>query len=151
VAELNEWGHSKRPILQAIRDRCPDCCVDEAAGVSDRVFEVAEGALASPNASLLMGGNPTRGTGYFANSHKHNRRDYTALHFRSSDSPLVAFAEALRHPAIGLSAEHLVVLNSAGERRLISEFWREFSERRASGCFEYALTKRPRPERPVLQ
>jgi len=33
--------------------------IDEAAGVSDRVFEVAEGALASPNASLLMGGNPT--------------------------------------------------------------------------------------------
>src|SRR5208337_3006127 len=37
--------------------------IDEAAGVSDKVFEVAEGALASPNASLLMGGNPTRGTG----------------------------------------------------------------------------------------
>jgi hypothetical protein len=47
--------------------------IDEAAGVSDRVFEVAEGALASPNSSLLMGGNPTRGTGYFANSHKQNR------------------------------------------------------------------------------
>jgi hypothetical protein len=40
--------------------------IHEAAGVSDRVFEVAEGALASPNSSLLMGGNPTRGTGYFA-------------------------------------------------------------------------------------
>ena len=51
---------------------------------------MAEGALASPNSSLLMGGNPTRGTGYFANSHKHNRGDYTTLHFRSSDSPLVA-------------------------------------------------------------
>jgi hypothetical protein len=64
--------------------------IDEAAGVADIVFEVAEGALASPNSSLLMGGNPTRGTGYFANSHKHNRGDYTCLHFRSSDSPLVA-------------------------------------------------------------
>ena len=57
--------------------------VDEAAGVLDKVFEVAEGALASPNSSLLMCGNPTRGTGYFANSHKHNRGDYTTLHFRS--------------------------------------------------------------------
>src|SRR6516162_1477238 len=37
-----------------------------------------------------MGGNPTRGTGYFANSHRHNRGDYTCLHFRSGDSPLVA-------------------------------------------------------------
>ena len=63
--------------------------VDEAAGVLDKVFEVAEGALASPNSSLLMCGNPTRGTGYFANSHKHNRGDYETLHFRSSDSPLV--------------------------------------------------------------
>ena len=27
VAELNEWGHSKMPILQAIRKRCLDCCV----------------------------------------------------------------------------------------------------------------------------
>ena len=64
--------------------------IDEAAGVADIVFEVAEGALASPNSSLLMGGNPTRGTGYFAASHKHNRADYTCLHFKSSDSPLVA-------------------------------------------------------------
>jgi len=63
--------------------------IDEAAGVADIVFEVAEGALASPNSSLLMGGNPTRGTGYFANSHKHNRGDFTCLHFKSSDSPLV--------------------------------------------------------------
>jgi phage terminase large subunit len=36
-----------------------------------------------------MGGNPTRGTGYFANSHKQNRADYTTLHFRSGESPLV--------------------------------------------------------------
>jgi hypothetical protein len=41
--------------------------IDEAAGVADIVFEVAEGALASPNSSLLMGGNPTRGAeGYRA-------------------------------------------------------------------------------------
>jgi hypothetical protein len=64
--------------------------VDEAAGVADVVFEVCEGALASPNSSLLMGGNPTRSSGYFANSHRHNRGDFTTLHFKSSDSPLVA-------------------------------------------------------------
>src|SRR5208282_2020426 len=54
------------------------------------IFEVAEGALSSPNASLLMGGNPTRSTGYFAASHKHNRGDFRCLHFKSQDSPLVA-------------------------------------------------------------
>ena len=64
--------------------------VEEAGGVHDKIFEVAEGALSSPNASLLMGGNPTRSTGYFAASHRHNRGEFTTLHFRSSDSPLVA-------------------------------------------------------------
>jgi phage terminase large subunit len=64
--------------------------IEEAGGVHDKIFEVAEGALSSPNASLLMGGNPTRGTGYFAASHKQNRSEYKTLHFRSSDSPLVS-------------------------------------------------------------
>jgi len=64
--------------------------IEEAGGVHDKIFEVAEGALSSPNASLLMGGNPTRATGYFAASHKQNRAEFTTLHFRSSDSPLVA-------------------------------------------------------------
>jgi hypothetical protein len=63
--------------------------VEEASGVADKVFEVAEGALSSPRSRLLMVGNPTTGTGYFANSHKKDRALYTALHYKSMDSPLV--------------------------------------------------------------
>jgi phage terminase large subunit len=63
--------------------------VEEASGVDDKIFEVAEGALSSHGARLLMVGNPTRNTGYFARSHKQDRADYTALHFKCSDSPLV--------------------------------------------------------------
>jgi len=63
--------------------------VDEASGVHDAVFEAAEGALSSHGARFLMAANPTRSSGYFAASHKHNRGDFTALHFKSSDSPLV--------------------------------------------------------------
>src|SRR5258706_14067123 len=37
-----------------------------------------------------MGGNQTRGTAYSAASHKHNRADFSTLHFRSDESPLVA-------------------------------------------------------------
>ena len=33
VAELNEWGHQKQPILQAIRARCLDCCVEQPGEV----------------------------------------------------------------------------------------------------------------------
>lgn len=64
--------------------------VEEASGVPDPVFEVAEGALSSSGARLLMGGNPTRLHGYFADSHRWRRGEYTTLHFRSQDSPLVA-------------------------------------------------------------
>lgn len=63
--------------------------LDEASGVPEEVFEAAEGALSTPGARVLMLGNPTRNTGTFAASHKHNRAAYTALHFRSQDSPLV--------------------------------------------------------------
>lgn len=63
--------------------------VEEASGVPDQIFEVAEGALSSHGARLLMVGNPTRNTGYFARSHKQDRADYKALHFACADSPLV--------------------------------------------------------------
>jgi phage terminase large subunit len=63
--------------------------LDEASGIVEEVFEAAEGALSTPGARVLMLGNPTRNAGTFADSHRHNRSEYTALHFRSQDSPLV--------------------------------------------------------------
>lgn len=64
--------------------------VDEASGVPDSVYEVAEGALSSPGARLLMAGNPVRTTGYFARSHGRDRHQFETLHFRTQDSPLAA-------------------------------------------------------------
>lgn len=46
---------------------------------------------------------------------------------------LGAFAAVLRHPAIGLTAEQRAALDNASERQLVAAFWREFTERRASG------------------
>lgn len=63
--------------------------LEEASGVLEATFETAEGALSSQGARVLMVGNPTRGSGSFAASHKQHRSEYTALHFRSQDSPLV--------------------------------------------------------------
>ena len=63
---------------------------------------------------------------------------------------LATFAEALRHPAIGLTADQLSALNNASERQLVAAFWREFTERRASGEFENALGRLPQPA-PRLQ
>lgn len=64
--------------------------VEEASGVPDEVFQVAEGALSSEGARLLLVGNPTKNTGFFARSHKQDRASYTTLHFRCDESPLVA-------------------------------------------------------------
>jgi len=71
--------------------------IDEAAGVSDRVFEVAEGALASPNSSLLMGGNPTRGTSESSPQTK------VPLHEASAPSPAIN-SPADRPPSPGARA-----------------------------------------------
>lgn len=63
--------------------------VDEASGVPDAVYEVAEGALSSPGSRLVLLGNPTRSTGYFANSHRKDRSSFTTIHLKSGESPLV--------------------------------------------------------------
>ena len=43
--------------------------IDEASGIPDVVFEVAEGALSTPGAKVIMAANPTRTSGYFFDSH----------------------------------------------------------------------------------
>lgn len=63
--------------------------IDEASGVPELIFEAAEGALSTPNARVLLLGNPTVTHGTFYASHHKDRASYTALHFRSQDSPLV--------------------------------------------------------------
>jgi phage terminase large subunit len=63
--------------------------IDEASGVDELIFEAAEGALSTPQARVLLLGNPTRVSGTFYASHHANRNQYTTLHFRSQDSPLV--------------------------------------------------------------
>jgi hypothetical protein len=92
-----EWGAFARTArkenpeaLQGFHSNALLYIVDEASGVDEAIFEAAEGALSTPGARVLMLGNPTRTSGTFAASHTHNRGDYTALHFRSQDSPLVA-------------------------------------------------------------
>lgn len=48
--------------------------VDEASGVPDIIFEVLEGALTGAFAIQLLIGNPTQPAGFFAESHRSDRR-----------------------------------------------------------------------------
>lgn len=61
--------------------------VDEASGVEEVIFEVAQGALSTEGAMVLMAGNPTRTSGYFYrafNSNRDNWKTFTVSCFDSS-------------------------------------------------------------------
>lgn len=64
--------------------------IDEASGVADNVFEVAEGALSTDGAYVLMAANPTRQSGYFYDSHHKMRSAWAALHWNGEKSPRVS-------------------------------------------------------------
>lgn len=66
--------------------------IDEASGIPEEVFQVAEGALSTDGAFVVMAANPTRMEGYFYDSHHRMRDRWAALHWNGEDSPLVARA-----------------------------------------------------------
>lgn len=64
--------------------------IDEASGVSDNVFQVAEGALSTPDCYVVMAANPTRRDGYFFDSHHKDRAHWATLAWSGIDSPMVS-------------------------------------------------------------
>lgn len=64
--------------------------IDEASGVVEKVFEVAEGALSTEGSFVVMAANPTREDGYFFESHHKMRDRWAALHWDGEESPLVS-------------------------------------------------------------
>jgi hypothetical protein len=58
--------------------------------VADNVFEVAEGALSTDGAFVVMAANPTRQSGYFFDSHHKMRASWAALHWDGTKSPMVS-------------------------------------------------------------
>ena len=64
--------------------------IDEASGIDDVVFEIAQGALSTRGARVVMAGNPTRTSGYFYRAFHVNRQYWDCHTFSCLDSPLVA-------------------------------------------------------------
>lgn len=64
--------------------------LDEASGIPESVFQVAEGALSTDGAYVVMAGNPTREDGYFFDSHHKMRERWGTLHWDGEESPLVS-------------------------------------------------------------
>ena len=63
---------------------------DEASGIDDVVFEVAQGALSTEGARIIMAANPTRTTGYFYNAFHRDRDRWERFTFSCLDSPRVS-------------------------------------------------------------
>jgi hypothetical protein len=61
--------------------------IEEASGIEDIVFEVAQGARASRGSRVIMVGNPTRTTGYFYRAFHQNRASWACLHWPWKPAP----------------------------------------------------------------
>lgn len=62
---------------------------DEASGIRDAIYEVAEGALTTFDAKLVLCGNPTQLSGEFYDAFHRRRHLYYTMHVSCLDSPRV--------------------------------------------------------------
>jgi hypothetical protein len=123
--------HGEESSLQGARARYTAYIVDECYGVSEAVFSVITGASSRSGTTLkraersqeaafrlLMGGNPTRSSGYAYDSHNKNRALFTSIRLNSEESPLVG-SEFLKRlsPLKGTDEYRIRVL---GEHPLLS-------------------------------
>lgn len=61
--------------------------VDEASGVAEKAFEVAQGALSTPGAIAILAGNPTKTQGFFHSTHTKLRERWFTMQVSSEDVP----------------------------------------------------------------
>jgi phage terminase large subunit len=61
--------------------------IEEASGIDDIIFEVAQGALSTPGAKVVMCANPTRLSGYFFDTHHTLRHRWATMTVNSEDVP----------------------------------------------------------------
>lgn len=64
--------------------------LDEASGISDEIFEAVEGALTTPDAKILICGNPTRNDGFFKRAFFEDREIYQTFKVSSAESGRVS-------------------------------------------------------------
>ena len=63
--------------------------IDEASGVPDIIFEVAQGAMSTHGAKTIMVGNPNRSTGYFFDSFNKNIESWQTMTVSCLDADTV--------------------------------------------------------------
>ena len=73
--------------LQGFHDDNLLFLIEEASGIADIVFQVAQGSLSTPGAKILMFANPTRISGFFYESHHKLRDRWHTMRVNSEDVP----------------------------------------------------------------
>ena len=73
--------------LQGIHANHVIYLIDEASGIPDIVFEVAQGSLSTHGACAVMFSNPTRPDGFFYDTHHKLRSRWRCLRVSSADVP----------------------------------------------------------------
>jgi hypothetical protein len=84
--------------LQGIHSDNVLLCADEASGVPEAVFIASSGSMSGKNATTLLLGNPTRGSGYFFDTHNKLKSDWWTRTVNCEDSPRVSdeYVEEMR-------------------------------------------------------
>ena len=75
--------------LQGIHSKNTLFLIDEASGVPDEIFAVAEGAMSTEGAKVVMTGNPTRTDGYFYDAFHGDYQRWRRITVSGKDSPAV--------------------------------------------------------------
>lgn len=78
---------SNPEALQGIHAKHVLYLIDEASGIPDIVFEVAQGSLSTQGACAVMTSNPTRGSGYFYDTHHKLRHRWKTWVVNCEDVP----------------------------------------------------------------
>lgn len=73
--------------LQGLRGTKTLYLIDEASGIDDIIFEVAQGSLSSPGAKAILFSNPTRNSGFFFDTHNKLRGRWKTFVVNSEDVP----------------------------------------------------------------
>ena len=63
---------------------------DEAAGIPEKVFEAASGSMSGHNCTTILTGNPTKGSGFFFDTHHSLREMWRCFHVSCLTSKRVA-------------------------------------------------------------
>ncbi len=64
--------------------------VDEASGIPESIFETSQGTLSTPNAKIVLAGNPTRSSGFFYECFHTMRDSWHCMTVSSKDGEYVS-------------------------------------------------------------